>query len=99
MLGPWVWLTVVMVASSSLGAQMGTNLQCLENAAHCERIARECNSSVDAGLLLEMARQWRGLAGLSPSQSLPGKSKPSPPSPIDDATLERMLFDVGSPIR
>ncbi|MBI2738805.1 MAG: hypothetical protein HYX38_19930 [Rhodospirillales bacterium] len=79
---------------------MGTNLQCLENAAHCERIARECNSSVDAGLLLEMARQWRSLAGSSPSQPLPGRDKSSPSSLIDDATLERMmLFDVGSPIR
>ncbi len=99
MLGPWVWFHCRDGGVLELGAQMRTNLQCLENAAHCERIARKCNSSVDAGLLLEMARQWRSLAGLSPAQSPPGEAKSSPPSPIDDATLERMLLDVGSPIR
>ena len=46
---------------------MRTHLQCLEKADHCARLAQVTDTPGNELLLLEIAKQWRCLAGASPT--------------------------------
>jgi hypothetical protein len=66
---------------------MRTRLQCLQMAAHCERLAQESITFSNRHLLIEAANQWRSSASRTASE------------PVDDSMLVQMLSDVGCLIR
>ena len=74
---------------------MRTHLQCLQMAAHCERLARESITSSNRHRLIEAANQWRSSAAVAQSEMLTRTAS----EPIDDSMLVQMLSDVGCLIR
>ena len=72
---------------------MRTRLQCLQMAAHCERLAQESITFSNRHLLIEAANQWRSSAAQSEVLSRTASE------PIDDSMLVQMLSGVGCLIR
>jgi hypothetical protein len=70
---------------------MRTHLQCLQMAAHCERLARESITFSNRHLLVAAANQWRSSAAEAQSEVLFRTAS----EPIDDSMLVQMLSDVG----
>ena len=74
---------------------MRTRLQCLQMAAHCERLARESITFSNRHLLIEAAKQWRSSAAVAQSEVLSRTAS----EPTDDSMLVQMLSDVGCLVR
>jgi hypothetical protein len=78
---------------------MRTSRECLEHAARCERLARQCSSPSNKEVLLQTAKQWRRLAELPDPPAASSRVKDVPLSASEQAMLEKMLSDVSCPVR
>lgn len=76
---------------------MRSRRQCLEKAAHCERLAVNSTSPLSEHLLLETAKQWRNLATASRPRVSKSSAKAGPI--LDDQMVASLLSKVVCPLR